>query len=103
MTPADLAAAGRTLTGSADRWRRPLARQLGVSEGFVRLMESGARPVPERIERQIAELVRSRRRELSKIAGSTIRTASVSSPPGGGMSPKRSRRPAASKRAPAAR
>lgn len=67
MTPADLAAAGRALTGS-DRWRRPLARLLGVSEGFIRLMESGERPVPERIAKRIGELAAERRAELSALA-----------------------------------
>lgn len=72
MTPADLARYGHLLTGSVDRWRRPLARLLGVSEGFVRLMErgpdNGGRPVPERIERKLRELAEERRRDLEEVA-----------------------------------
>ena len=64
MTPADLAHYGRALTGAPDRWRRPLARLLDVSEGFVRLMEQGNRPVPERIEARIRELAKERAKAL---------------------------------------
>lgn len=71
MNPTDLAAIGRALTGS-DRWRRPLSRMLGVSEGFVRAMERGkergGRPVPERIARRLEELAAERREELTRIS-----------------------------------
>lgn len=72
MTPADLARHGHLLTGSATRWRRPLAELLGVSESFLRQMmlpdgDSRRRPVPERIAARLRELAEDRRRALEAL------------------------------------
>lgn len=72
MTPADLARYGQLLTGSATRWRRPLAELLGVSESFIRQMMLPAaddrwRPVPERIAARLRELASERRQELESL------------------------------------
>lgn len=59
MTPTELDRYGRALTGKL-RWRRELARMLGVNSRLVRRWAAGHEPVPEWATERLDEMARGR-------------------------------------------
>ena len=66
ISPDELAHIGRALFG--DQWPTPLAAALDRSDGFVRQLATGERPIDAELARELARICEERHEKLVRIA-----------------------------------